>query len=177
MKKPRIGAIVVNRKLTTQVGEITAAPGTKLVSVFLGAFKEDEEPDPEGQLHKLGYRQMAMYETCVRICIPAHGEMPLQNLDWRLVYSELGAVDAVEAAVRFAHKMISEELDRGSPGTPAPYLELITVGTMQIGPIAEDGTPHNGRGPSFFGWKHGRGTELNDHLEALRAEARKAAER
>lgn len=170
MKK---GDVILNRAMSTQLGKITAKKGHRLMSVFLGSVPSDMEPDPEKRLYDLGYRQMAMFETAVRISID-HSEARTEDFEWRLVFSELGAVDAVESAVRFAHKMIADELDRGEPGTPAPYLSSIYVGTIQIGPIAEDGTPHNGRGPAFFGWQlQEGGITLDQHLETLRAEARR----
>ena len=165
----KTGSVILNRRLTTQTGEITARTGTKLVSVFLGSVRDGDDPDPERRLHNLGFRQMAMYETSIRISIDH--ETQREDFDWRLVFSCLGAVDAVEAAVRFANKAIRDEFSRSDPGTPAPYLRQMTVGTIKIGPIAEDGTPHNGRGPSYFGWKHDRGVSLDDHLDALRVQA------
>jgi hypothetical protein len=164
------GSVILNRQMTTQAGKLTAKAGTKLVSVFLGSVRDGDEPDPERRLHKLGFRQMAMYEMTILISID-HVDRDQEDFDWRLIFSCLGHVDAVEAALRFANKAIADEFNRSTPGTPAPYLRQITVGTIQVGPIAEDGTPHNGRGPSYFGWTHDRGVSLEDHIAAMRIQA------
>lgn len=168
MKK---GSVILNRKMTTQSGEVTAEPGQRLVSVFLGTAKDGDDPHPEDLMHNLGWRQMAMFETSVRVSID-HSDQPREDHEWLLTYSCLGAVDAVEDAVRFANKMIKIEFEKGTIGTPAPYLNSIYVGTVKVGPIGKDGTPFNGRGPAFFGWTHNRGTPLEDHLQALRTQAK-----
>ena len=166
MKK---GSMILNRSMTTQAGKLTSKTGSRLLSVFLGSVQDGDDPDPESRMHSLGWRQMAVFEASVRISI-VHSSTHTEDLDWRLVFSCLGAIDAVEASLRFAYKLIADEIERSEPGTPAPFLNTLTVGTMQIGPIGEDGTPHNGRGPAFFGWKHGD-VSIDDHLETLRDEA------
>ncbi len=171
-KKKKImakGSIVINREMTTQLGKVTAEPGTQLVSVFLGAFTEGDDPAPDARMESLGWRQMAMFECSIRVV------MGNDQRDWRLAFSCLGAIDAVEAAIRFANKMVGDEFNRAEPNTPAPYLASITVGTIKLGPIGADGAPFNGRGPSFFGWKHDHDISLEDHLEALRVQAQRHA--
>ena len=169
MKK---GSVILNRKMTTQSGEFTSSPGKRLVSVFLGTAKDGEDPEPEKLMHNLGWRQMAMYETAIRISVDGEEE----DLEFLLTYSCLGMVDAVEDAVRFANRMIQDEFTKEKPGTPAPYLSSIYVGTIQGGPISKDGKPFNGRGPAFFGWTHNRGTPLEDHMQALRKQAKQEAQ-
>lgn len=167
MTKMTKGSIVLNRQMTTQLGKLTAQPGTHLVSVFLGAVKDGDDPMPVDRMESLGWRQMAMFECAVRV------ETDDTVREWRLAFSCLGAVDAVEASVRFANKMVADEFNRAEPNTPAPHLSSLTVGTIKVGPVGADGTPFNGRGPAFFGWKHDRGVSLHDHLEALRAQAKR----
>ena len=166
------GSVILNREMTTQLGKLKARKGTQLMSVFLGSIKEGEEPCPEERMESMGWRQMAMFECAVLVCID-HEDRETEEFSWRLAFSCLGAIDAVEASVRFADKMIKDEFNRSPPGTPAPYLASLTVGTIKLGPISEDGTPFNGRGPAFFGWKHDRGVSLFDHLEELRIAAQK----
>jgi hypothetical protein len=63
----RKGEIILNRKMATQHGDITADPGHKLVCVFLGSVPDGVDPEPERRMHNLGWRQMAQFETSVRI--------------------------------------------------------------------------------------------------------------
>lgn len=163
------GSIVLNREMTTQLGRVTARDGTQLVSVFLGAVKNGEDPDPVKRLESLGWRQMAMFECAVRIV--SH----VEEREWRLAFSCLGAVDAVEDSIRFAHKVLRDEFADQEPGDKAPFIAAITVGTIRVGPIGAGGTPFNGRGPAFFGWKYDRGVSLEDHLKDLRAQAQRSA--
>lgn len=168
------GSVVLNRELTTQLGKVTAKDGTQLVSVFLGAVKNGEDPEPAKRMESLGWRQMSMFECAVRIITPTDGLEP-EEREWRLAYSCLGAVDAVEAAIRFANKMVGDEFAEQDETADAPFISTITVGTIKLGPIGEDGTPFNGRGPAFFGWKYDRDVSLEAHLQELREKAQRAA--
>ncbi len=159
--KKMMGTTVLNREMTTQHGMLTAKKGMHLVSVFLGQVRDGDDPAPEKRMESMGWRQMAMYECSIHI----------STRDWRLAFACLGHVNAVEASVRFAKKMLTDEFNSAEPNTPAPYLASLTVGTIKLGPIGEDGTPFNGRGPAFFGWKHDRGISLEAHLEELRTQA------
>lgn len=169
------GEMILNRKLTTQKGDITAKPGHRLVSIFLGSVADGTDPEPANRIHNLGWRQMAFFEMSIRICTDREAA-PREDFEWRFTYSCLGAVDAVEAAVRFANKAVADQLDRDPPGTPAPYIDMIKVGTIKVGPIDEEGTPYNGRGPCFFGWKKNCGVTLDDHLGTLRDAAERHAQ-
>lgn len=161
------GSIILNREMTTQLGKLTAKKGTQLVSVFLGAVKDGDDPMPNERMESMGWRQMAVFECSIRVV------MGDDQRDWRLAFSCLGVIDAVEAAIRFGNKMVADEFNRAEPNTPAPYLASLTVGTIKLGPIGEDGTPFNGRGPAFFGWKHDRGVTIEAHLDELRAQAQR----
>lgn len=172
MKKkptPKKGDVILNREMTTQSGRLTAQKGHQLVSVFLGSVPDGQDPDPLRRMHSLGFRQMTMFELSLKI--QDHAE----KREWRLVYCCLGAVDAVEAAQRFANKMMTDAFNNAPPESPAPVLLSMAVGTIQVGPIGPDGTPHNGRGPAFFSWAHGHGVSLDDHIQALREEAKRHA--
>lgn len=173
MKK---GSIILNRHMTTQSGALTADPGTQLMSVFLGAVKDKVPPNPAERLESMGWRQMAMFECSIRIETDHPERLEPEVREWRLIYSCLGAVDAVQAAQRCAGKLLLDEFNRGEPNTPAPYLASLYVGTMEVGPIAEDGTPFNGRGPAFFGWKHNQGPTLEEQIGLLQEAAEKLAQ-
>lgn len=162
------GSVVLSKELATQHGKVDAKDGNSLVCVFLGSVKDGEDPEPARRMHDLGWRQMSFFEAAFRLVTEFPDGRPSSEVEWRIVFSCLGAVDAVEAAVRFAYKLIAD--DNGTP-----YLNSLYVGTMKIGPIDEHGVPFNGRGPAYFGWKKGQGVSLEDHLEALRAEARRKA--
>lgn len=164
------GTVVLNREMTTQHGMLTAKKGTKLVSVFLGSVRDGDDPVPDERMESMGWRQMAMFECVVRV-LQSDGD----EREWRLAFSCLGAVDAVEAAIRLANKVVADDFSRAEPNTPAPFLASLTVGTITIGPIAEDGTPFNGRGSTFFGWSRGRGVSLEAHLNGLREQAQRHA--
>lgn len=165
------GSVVLSKMLMTQHGKITAKDGHQLVSVFLGSVKEGDDPEPARRMHDLGWRQMAFFEAAIRLC-----SGPMSEVEWRIVYACLGAVDAVEAAVRFANKLIGDAVSEGPEGSPAPFINSLYVGTMKIGPIDENGVPFNGRGPAYFGWKKGQDVTLEEHLQALREEAKRRAQ-
>ena len=167
MKK---GSVILTPELVTQAGQLVAKKGHKLLAVFLGSVPDGHDPDPEGRLHDLGYRQMTYFEASAKIST-AEGQR-----EWRLVFSCLGAVDAVEAAERFAYKCMRDEFDRQGSEDQAPILDSLFVGTIKVGPIDEDGKPYNGRGPAFFGWtRQEDGISLKDHIQALHDEAQRRA--
>lgn len=169
MKKLHKGDVVLNQEMTTQHGKITAEPTFQLVSVFLGTVPHGEDPEPLERLHKLGYRQMTMFEAAIRL------DEGGQERECRIVYSCLGAVDSVSAAKRFADKLVLDTFNDAEPGTPSPSIMSIFVGTMTIGPIGVDGTPFNGRGPAFFGWTKSSGVPFENHLQSLQKEAERQA--
>lgn len=163
------GSVVLCKELETQHGKVTAKEGFSLVGVFLGSVKDGDDPEPARRMHDLGWRQMSFFEAAIRLVTKFDDGRPESEVEWRIVFACLGAVDAVEAAVRFANKLIADEGGR-------PYLNSLYVGTMKIGPIDENGVPFNGRGPAYFGWKDGQGINLAEQLEALRAEARRRSQ-
>lgn len=172
MKKDiRKGDVVLNREMTTQSGKVTAGDGFQLVSVFLGTVPQGQDPEPLERLHNLGYRQMTMFEAAIRL------DEGGQEREWRIVYSCLGAVDSVSAAKRFADKLVLDAFNDAEPGTPAPSILSIFVGTMTIGPISADGTPHNGRGPAFFGWTSSSGVSFEKHIQSLQKEAERQSKK
>ena len=172
MSNMKKGSVIVNRDITTQVGRLTAETGTQLVSVFLGSVESGEDPEPERRLEDLGWRQMSMFEVTLILAI---SDKEADQIEVHHSYSCLGAVDAVEAAVRFAKRMLVEDFELAQPGEKPAYLHTVVVRTMQVGPIAEDGSPFAGHGSAFFAWRYDRDITLDDHLDALRARAKEHA--
>jgi hypothetical protein len=163
------GSVVLCKEMHTQLGKVTAKDGHELVSVFLGSVPHGEDPEPARRMHDLGWRQMSFFEAAIRLTsdIPDQGIQELN--EWRIVYACLGAVDAVEAAARFANKLVAD-------GGGLPHISSLYVGTMKIGPIDENGVPFNGRGPAYFGWKKDQGVTLEQHIQALREEAQRRSQ-
>lgn len=158
------GSVVLCNEMNTQHGKVNAKEGHELVAVFLGSVEKGKDPEPARRMHDLGWRQMAFFEAAIRL-----GDDAGQEIEWRIVFACLGAVDAVEAAVRFSNKLIVDQ-------NGAAHLNSLYVGTMKIGPIDENGVPFNGRGPAYFGWKKEQGVTLEQHLQALREEAARRAQ-
>ena len=87
---------------------------------------------------------------------------------WTIFYSDLGAVSAVESALRFSTKVMLDEFNEGDAGDPAPLVTGLAVGVTTVGPIGEDGTPHDGTGPLFFSWNSTSPVKLEEYVDELR---------
>ena len=155
------GSIVLNRKMTTQLGDVIAEPGTQLVSVFLGAVKTGEDPEPERRLHDLGFRQMAVYQT----------EFSLNCCDKQvrggLIFSGMDGRDALGSAVRYANNALAAMFAQDDIGAAAPFIQQLTVGLVEVGPIDKDGNAHQGDHLKFFDWCIEDELSLDEYLDQL----------
>lgn len=154
----QIGSVVLNQQMVTQLGNVTAAPGTKLVSVFLGAVKKDQDPEPERRLRRLGFRQMEFYR--VESTVECHD----RDMEYHLVYSSTDPKSAVEEAIRFVHSRMTDEFSLDEPETAAPIINEIVVSVVEIGCIDKEGNPHRGVQRDFFFWDKSSPLTLNEHL-------------
>ncbi len=169
------GTVLLSDTIHSQLGVVRALPGSKAISVFLGTVPDGEDPEPARRMEALGWRQMMMFECCVSITTTDPEWHAGRTNEHRVIYACLGAIDAVEAAIRFSKNMLEKEFNLQEPGTAPATIVGLSVSVWQAGPIADDGTPFDGRRPAFFGWVPGT-VSLEDHLTAMRIEAGELAQ-
>lgn len=152
--KPSVGDVLLTDSIKSHLGHLFADdPDTRLIAVFLGTVSKDDDPDVLGRLEKLGWSRHVVYEVTAQ-----YGDGSLRWVH-RLNYRHNSPREAALGAVRFARRMLQEEQEVSE----AVELLSITVRTMRLGEIAEDGRPYNGRGPAFVSW----GVESEQSLDDL----------
>jgi hypothetical protein len=152
--KPSVGDILLCNNVSSHKGTLYADDlDAKLVMVFLGTVADDNDPDVPDRMRRLGWARTVVYEVSLLF-----GKDD-QFWHHRLNFEADTPKDAALAAIRFAEVMSREEnkADEGSE------LKSLSICTMTLGKIGDDGVPHNGRGPAFVQW----GNEAEESLDDL----------
>lgn len=126
-----------------QLGGIRPRDGHDLVALFLGACRREDTPDAAAYLRQIGFARVHVFE--VSLYWDRHAQ--------RLCFTADGPREAVTAAVRFARRMEAEASSSGR-------LLGLSLCLSRLGPIGEDGAPHNGRGQPFARWHADSGVPM-----------------
>lgn len=137
-----------------QLGQATANPGHTLVAMFLGACREELEPDVPAYLRSVGFARIHVFEVTLYW---REGE---EEYSSSLLTTAETPMESVRGAVRWARFA-----SRNATGSPAE-LRGLTVALMRLGPVGPEGKPHNGRGRTFASWSAESGLTLESLLDA-----------
>lgn len=160
--KPKAGDVLLTDSIKAHTGHLFCDdPKAKLIAVFLGTVHEGMDPDVPGRLKKLGWDRSVVYEGTVQY---GDGENRWAH---RLNYQADSPKEAGLAAVRFARRMLQEERDAVEDRKESVNVLALTVRTMRLGVIDDEGRPHNGRGPAFITWGADSGDTLDDLVQKI----------
>lgn len=160
--KPKVGDVLLTDSIQSHKGHLFADdPETKLIAVFLGTIQKDLDPDVPGRLEKLGWSRSVVYEGTAQY---GDGDNRWAH---RLNFQADSPKGAALAAVRFARRMLQEERDAVEERKESVNLLALTVRTMRLGSIDDEGRPHNGRGPAFITWGAESGDTLDDLVQKI----------
>lgn len=149
------------RRVAERQGDVLRVPriagiepkkGHDLVVLFLGACELGVDPDVPSYLRRIGFQRIHAFEATVHWCDVETGESQAS----RHVFLADSPREALAAGVRLARRMTD----------PLPEALLgLSICLMRLGPVNEDGTPHNGRGQAFVRWSVDSGVALESLLE------------
>ena len=156
--KPRAGDVLLTDSVKSHKGHLFCDdPTSKLIVVFLGTLHEGMDPDVPGRLKKLGWSRSVVYEVTVQL---GDGDNRWAH---RLNFEANTPKEAGLASVRFARCILDEERGAVEEDKESINVLALTVRTMRLGEIDDEGRPHNGRGPAFITW----GVDSGEDLDAL----------
>lgn len=156
-RRPQPGTVLLCDVVTGHVGQIMADVGSKLAMVFLGTAKEDDEVDPSRMLETLGWTRSVVYEVAVQLS--RDGIRETQGLN----FIDASPMKAAFGAVRFAKRMAAQAAE-------GMELEAMTLRSVQLGAINNDGMPKGKRGKDVLGWSRQMMT-FDEFEEKLRERA------
>jgi hypothetical protein len=149
------------------LGQVSAKPNHTLVVLFLGACREDQEPNVPEYLRSVGFTRSHCFEVTlywsewdVGECAPIN----VEEYSSALLTTAETPREAVEGAVRYA-LAARARVEANRVDGRGILLRGLTVGLMRLGPIGPDGKPHNGRGRVFASWSAESGEPLEKILE------------
>lgn len=156
------GNIVLTPTIESPIGKLTADDGQELVCLFLGTVAEGQDPHAEKRLYELGWRQATIFEAVIGLRSDEASDETV-----RVMFSCLGGLDAIEAAIRFGAAEIRDLVDVF--GTSYVF-DRVLVRLVTIGGIDGDGRPQTSQNKPFFYWQDGKGISLHDYVKKLRNE-------
>lgn len=163
--KPKVGDVLLTDSIDSHKGHLFADdPDTRLIAVFLGTVAKGDDPDVPGRLEKLGWSRHVVYEVTAQ-----YGDGGNRWVH-RLNYLADSPREAGLAAVRFARRMLDEERKAVEDNKESINVLALTVRTMRLGAIDDEGRPFNGRNAAFITW----GAESKDTLDNLTEKIKEA---
>lgn len=147
-----------------ELGPIRADEHCELVVLFLGACREEVDPDVPAFLRSVGFARTHLFEAELAWRPRLSIEDPTSTFH---VFSAASPPEAVRAAVRLARREERRIREGGDPdGLRLVGLFLRLVRAREVGPGGELG---DWRGDPFAAWSARSGRPLEDLLERLGA--------